>query len=212
MGRRGLLAGAVVLVGIALWFVSQDPGSATEAPQADDSSSPAAPEAAREPVPVAEREPRPAAAQREGEADPENPAAPAAPSQAPATPQPDDLAPMPAPERSGPVAELTRAFEKEPRDSAAQQLESRIESEFRKSDVAPGLLKSVLCRESVCRVEVRWTPERAVAFMSAFTRLSADFEPEIAIDPRGVATAREEELQVDVYLPRRGPGATPPAR
>lgn len=79
---------------------------------------------------------------------------------------------MPPPERSGPVAELTHAFAKEP----------RIESEFRKSDVAPGLLKSVLCRESVCRVEVRWTPDRAVAFMSAFTRLSADFEPDIAID------------------------------
>jgi hypothetical protein len=204
------VAGAVVLVGIVLWIVSRDAPRATEEPLSDESSAAAAPESPREPVPVAE--PGPAAAEREEEATPEGEAAPAAPSQAPATPQPpDDLAAMPAPERSGPVAELTRAFAEEPRDSAAQSLESRIESEFRKSDVAPGLLKSVLCRESVCRVEVRWTPERAVAFMSAFTRLSADFEPEIAIDPRGAATAGEE-LQVDVYLPRRGSRATPPAR
>jgi hypothetical protein len=115
---------------------------------------------------------------------------------------------MPPPKASGPIAELKQAFEKEPRDSAAQVVESHIESEFRKSDIAPGLLKSVLCRQSVCKVEVMWATERAVGFISAFTRLSADFEPNIAMDPHGPADARQQ-LQIDVYLPRPSSAAKP---
>jgi hypothetical protein len=131
--------------------------------------------------------------------------------QAPAAPEPEDSAPLPPPRRSGPIAELKQAFETEPRDSAAQLTESRIQNEFIKSDIAPGMLKYVLCRESVCKVEVLWTPERAVSFMSAFTRLSADFEPDIALDPHAPADA-PQQLQVDVYLPRLGVRAKPSER
>jgi hypothetical protein len=119
--------------------------------------------------------------------------------------------PLPAPRRSGPVTELQHAFEEEPRDSAAHDPESRIESEFRRSDIAPGTLKAVLCRASVCKVEVLWTPERAMSFMAAFTRLSADFDSGIAIDPHALGGSGQE-LQVDVYLPRRGSRANPPER
>ena len=115
--------------------------------------------------------------------------------------------PLPPPKRSGPVAELKQAFEDEPRDSAAHDPESRIESEFRRSDIAPGTLKSTLCRKSVCKVEVLWTPDRALSFMAAFTRLSVDFDSGIAIDPHDIAGS-PQQLQVDVYLPRRGTRAT----
>jgi hypothetical protein len=116
--------------------------------------------------------------------------------------------PIPPPEASGPIAELKQAFETEPRDSAAQVPESRIQSEFKRSDVPAGLLKSVLCRKSVCKVSTLWTPERAVGFMGAFMRLSPEFGP-LALDPHG-PVAPQQELPIDVYLPRLASGAQPP--
>jgi hypothetical protein len=212
MGKRSLLVAAVVLVGVVLWRLALDERPPPEEPLAVAPSAPSAPESQRDPGPVAEQAPQPAAPENTRDNKPEHPAAPASPSQPPAAPQqPEDPAPLPPPEPSGPIAELKKAFEKEPRDSAARLPEARIESEFIRSDITPGLLKSVLCRKSVCKVEVLWTPERAIAFMSAFTRLSADFEPDIALDPHGPADARQE-LQVDVYLPRSGSGAKPSER
>ena len=52
-------------------------------------------------------------------------------------------------------------------------------------------------------MNVLWTPERAASFMAVFTRLNADFDSDIAIDPHGM-TGSPQQLQVDVYLPRRG--------
>jgi hypothetical protein len=199
--------GAVVVVGLVSWRLALDQSAPPEEPLGIGPSAPQAPEPPRGPSPVT----APATQPETSHTKPENQAVPAPPSQAPSAPQqPEDLAAVPPPQASGPIAELKQAFEKEPRDSAAQLPESRIESEFKKSDIAPGLLKSVLCRKSVCRVEVLWAPERAIAFMSAFTRLSADFEPDIALDPHGPADARQQ-LQVDVYLPRPGSGTTKPA-
>jgi hypothetical protein len=210
MGKRSLLIAAVVLVGIVLWRLALDERPPPEEPVVFAPSAPPAPESLRDPGPVAQRAPQPATPENTRDNKPETTAAPASPSQAPAAPQPEEPT-LPPPEASGPIAELKQAFEKEPRDSAARLPESRIESEFIRSDITPGLLKSVLCRKSVCKVEVLWTPERASAFMYAFTRLSADFEPNIALDPQGRAEG-QQELQVDVYLPRSGAGDKPSQR
>jgi hypothetical protein len=216
MGRRSLLIGAVVLTGVVLWIVALEqrpPRSPPEKALPVGPSAPPAPESRRNPGAGPDRATQPETAESEQARKPEHrAAAPTAPSQAPAAPQqPEDPAPVPPPKASGPIAELKYAFETEPRDSAAQLPESRIESEFRKSDIPPGMLKSVLCRKSVCKVAVLWAPETGIAFMSAFTRLSADFEPDIALDPHGTAAAGQK-LQVDVYLPRLGSGAKPSER
>ena len=212
MRTRALLVGAVLLTAVVLWVLALDqrpPRPVPNEPQAVGPSAPPAPELQRNPGPVADRATQPGTSEGVQERKPEHQAAPAAPSQASATPQqPEDVAPVPPPKASGPIAELKHEFETEPRDSAAQLPESRIESEFRKSDIPPGMLKSVLCRKSVCKVTVLWTPESAIAFMSAFTRLSADFEPNIALDPRRTSDAGQT-LQVDVYLPRLGSGTKP---
>jgi hypothetical protein len=161
---------------------------------------------------AANPEPQPPAPPATAEAKRDDRATPASPSRAPVTAEPQqELVPIPPPEASGPVAELKHAFETEPRDSAAQAPESRIESEFKRSDVPAGLLKSVLCRKSVCKVETLWTPERAVGFMGAFMRLSPEFAPNLAIDPHG-PVAPNEELSIDVYLPRLAPGTQPAER
>jgi hypothetical protein len=201
----------VVLVGVVLWLVLEQHPSGDE-PLPVEPNAPAAPASPLNPGPAVNPAIEPATPESQRDTKPVDQAAPAAPSQPPTAPQqPENVAPIPAPKPSGPIAELKQAFEKEPRDSAAQAPESRIESEFRKSDIAPGLLKSVLCRKSVCKVEVVWTPDRAGAFMAAFTRLSAEFEPDIALDPHGPADA-QEQLPVDVYLPRKGAAAKAPER
>jgi hypothetical protein len=211
MGKRILLVAAVVLVGLALWRLALDQHPVSEDPSHGEPSAMPAAEPPRDPNAV-ERPTPPGTSDSKQDSKAVTQTAPASPSEAPAAPQqPEDPPPVPAPQASGPIAELKQAFEKEPRDSAAQLPESRIQNEFKKSDIAPGMLKSVLCRKSVCKVEVLWTPERAGSFMAAFTRLSAEFEPDLALDPHGTPVA-QQELQVDVYLPRLGAGTKPAER
>jgi hypothetical protein len=208
-----LLAGAAIVAGIVMWRVVLAPSFETEEALPAEPSAAPAPEPPREPGPVANQAAQPSAPEAQ-EKTAENPAAPESPPQAAAEPQlpSEDRVPIPPPQASGPVAELKQAFAKEPRDSAAQLPESRIQGEFRKSDISPALLKSVLCRKSVCKVETLWSPERAESFMAAFMRLSTEFSSDfgpIALEPHSAADERQER-QIDVYLPRLDPG-TPPA-
>lgn len=213
MGKPSILLAAVVFVGLVLWIALDRPPSSEEQLTQEDEAATPAPEAQRDVRPEMDRTTRIEPAETEQDIKPATQAAPASPPQ-PTTatqPAPEGSAALPPPRASGPVAELKQAFEEEPRDSAAHDPELRIESEFRRSDIAPGTLRSALCRQSVCKVEVLWTPERATSFMAAFTRLSADFDPGMAIDPHDMAGA-PQQLQVDVYLPRRGARAKAPDR
>jgi hypothetical protein len=215
MGRWVLLAGAAVVVGIVMWRLVLAPSFETEEALPDASSAPAA-EPPRDPGPVANQAAQPGSPETAQARTAENPAAAESPPQAPSAPQEpsEDLVPIPPPEASGPVAELKQAFAKEPRDSAAQLPESQIQGEFRKSDISPTLLKSVLCRKTVCKVETLWSPERAESFMAAFMRLSTDFSSEfgpLALDPHAAPDIRQER-QIDVYLPRLDPSAPPAER
>src|SRR4029077_6804040 len=100
-------------------------------------------------------------------------------------------------------------FASEHRDSAAANAESAIEAAFRRPEFPAGLLKSVRWRASVCKVETRWTPARAIGFMGAFMHLvaSTDGEPppqfdhDLAIAP-AAAPDRDGSLAIDVYLQR----------
>jgi hypothetical protein len=81
-----------------------------------------------------------------------------------------------------------------------------IQAAFRRPG-SNGLLKGVLCRSSVCKVETRWTPARAADFMGAFMNLVASpdgapsrkFDHEIAISPEGAPDTNGERA-IDVYL------------
>lgn len=151
------------------------------------------------------------------------PPAPEAPQPSAATPTPTPAAateeppsnkptPLPPPQRSGRVDELEKRFRTEHRDSAAANAESAVETSFRRPEVQPGLLKSVQCRASVCKVETRWTPERAVGFMAAFMDLvlpkqgqpAPPFQQDLAIAPADKPDA-DGSLAVDVYVERVKP-------
>jgi hypothetical protein len=101
----------------------------------------------------------------------------------------------------GPLAEYKQRFENEPRDSAASDLEDRMRAAFLPGDAAPELFKSVLCRESICRLELRYHPSRLGAYVAAFTRMSPNFERALASEPNGEAGADQVRV-IEVYLRR----------
>jgi hypothetical protein len=201
MNRNGLVValGAVAL--IALWLVvlwKPHKESSAAAPRtASEPAAPAAPSAVPDPLPAS--------------APPSKPAPPIAqPSVSAPQPNPDTTSPtprpgeIPPPRTEGPVAESIQLYATEPRASDASNLEARIAQAFRRPEVPSELLKSVICRQTVCKVEVRWTPERVVGYMGAFMDLIREFDSrQMAIlpgtrDPSGV-------LPVDVYLRRIAP-------
>jgi hypothetical protein len=111
----------------------------------------------------------------------------------------------------GPVEEYRRQFESEPRSSASAEVESRLRSAFPAGDGAPDMFKSVLCRETICRVELRWSPDRRKAWMVGVSRMGrhpyADlrFLPTMALSP--VSEARPGATRVvEVYLKKKPAG------
>jgi hypothetical protein len=201
MNRNGLVVGLGALALIVLWLVvlwNPRKESSAEPPRTEpEPAAPAAPPAIAAPLPAS--------------APPSKPAPPAAePSVSAAQPKPDTTSRAPGvgeiapPRAEGPVDESMQLYATEPRASDASNLEARIQQAFRRPEVPPELLKSVICRQTVCKVEVRWNPERVVGYMGAFMDLIREFDSrQMAVspgtrDPNGV-------VPVDVYLRRSAP-------
>ena len=115
---------------------------------------------------------------------------------------------MPTPERRGPVEELARRFENEPRASASAEPEARIREAFRTQGVASDVLAGVLCRESVCKLDLRWSRKGAMAYMGALMKLDGSFNLKgMAVAP-GDRTADADRYPVEVYVePQAAPAA-----
>jgi len=211
MSRNVLAFAGVLLVGALLWMVSAWP-----AQQDDDSARVIADEPPAVPAPAP---PPPAAPKPEPAAEPAAPppppaAAPPAAPEAPQPQQPQDQPPPPEPELPtdmfaqdvGPVAELKRDYESEPRDSAASEAEGTVRAAFAHADGAPDLFRSVLCRQTVCKIELRWAPDRMGAYVAGMTRASVDFAPELGVSPAG-PTNSDQTRPLVVYLRRKPPSA-----
>jgi hypothetical protein len=201
--KRGHWIVAVVALGAALmWFAAAQSNSGQLGPVETGPETPSS--AATTPVAREPAEPEPAA-----EPEPEAPGTPAAPSAQPASPSEQPTQPAPsgptAPQRSGPVDALQQAFASEPRASSAVSAESAIEASFRRAEVPRTLLKSVLCRSTVCKVETRWSPERASGFMVAFMQLVVQpqeqhtFDHDLGVAPEGEPDA-DGSRAVTVYV------------
>jgi hypothetical protein len=115
----------------------------------------------------------------------------------------------------GPVAEYRRIFQSEPRSSGAGELEGQIRSAFPASDGFPDMFKSVLCRETICRIEMRWSQDRHKAWMIGLSRLGGDpyknagFQTPLALSPIDAPNKQGTRL-VEVYMKRRLRGQEPP--
>jgi hypothetical protein len=99
---------------------------------------------------------------------------PVASDQTPTVPDPlADHVPVP-PDTRGFIDALEERFQKDPRDSAATEVESSLRKLFRGPRMPAGLLRSVLCRQSVCKLEIYYVPQHDVFYHGIMAKLGAD--------------------------------------
>jgi len=132
----------------------------------------------------------------------EPPAQPAAadPVAAPAAPD----RPKPAinavlPQRQGPVDELSKTFASESRGEGSAPDEARVKEAFVDPQIAKALLHSVECRRSVCRLELRWSPERDPGYVLGLTKAVGSFSAPLGVEEPGPADAQGQRPLV-VYF------------
>lgn len=135
------------------------------------------------------------------------PAAPEAPP-APAQPEPAESPEAEAEKifsrENGPLAEYKAQFEREPRDSAASDAEQLVRGAFDPKDSAKPVFRSVLCRQSICRIETRFSAETLGAYVAAMTRMVHEkFDAKLATERTSLAEAGE--VSVTVYAKRPPP-------
>jgi hypothetical protein len=105
---------------------------------------------------------------------------------------------------SGPTTVLKAAFDTQPRDALwAKDTEARITGMFT-GDVPIEMLQNASCRKAVCRLQLRWTRDRAEAYVSIYQSLHQEFGPEVGVEPIGQPDAEDGHQQVDVYVARKG--------
>jgi hypothetical protein len=196
MSRNAAAVGALVLVGGLLWLVTAWPTPEDDRPDPLEAEplppAAAAPQAEETPAPVIgapPKAPEPVAA-REPQAEPPK-------MRQPHVPDDDMFA-----KDQGPVAEYKQLYETEPRDSVAHDTESAIRAAFTAADGAPDLFKSVLCRQTVCKVELRWSVDRLGAYVAGITRATVGFNPTVAVTPGG-PLGEDHVRPIDVYLKRK---------
>lgn len=202
----------MLVAGVAMWLAVGWPS--TDRPELAETEAPAGASAKstrHAGAFVAALSPDAAAGQPEEPAydEPAPPPAPAAETRA----TPSDFMPG----ERGPIQEYQALYDRSTRDSAAHTVESTIQTAFGKS-TSPDLLHSTSCREQVCKVLIRWSPERMRDYVSAMRGLALGmawppgqpgFESQIAI-----ATASQKDKDggrlVELLIKRRSPTAAKP--
>jgi hypothetical protein len=120
--------------------------------------------------------------------------------------QADDKAaeePPPPPTAAGPAAVLKHAFETQPRDPLWAGDSERKLKALVGGDVPAELLQSATCRNAVCKIELRWTADRAAAYVSFYEAAHKQLGGEVGVEPQG--TPDDKGLaRVDLYLARKG--------
>jgi len=206
---RPLLTVATLLLGVGLlWLIVMWPNTPAPTPAAPPANS----ARAGEPAPPPAAPIHNALEAHEATADEATSPAPAAPQPPAAAPPPSSTPPAAqnAPEDQvelfdevrGPLEELKRRFEHEPRDSAASDAESTIRAAFEPEQAHEQLLRSVLCRSTICRIELRWSSAKLGAYVAAMGRMSVRFAPEFASTVAAPA-AVDPNRSVELYVERK---------
>jgi type IV secretory pathway VirB10-like protein len=172
--RPALWTGLLAVAVVALWWMAtsrpQDvdvrdtefqPVPASPAPPAADKSLPEAP------VPS-----KPAAA----------PAPPA--KQAPESEQPEPVGSN-LPQQQGPVDELARRFAGESRGHDSQHAEANARKAFTDPTIPPDMLRTIECRRSVCRAELRWSEQSNNGYVLGLTRAVGSYSAALGIAQPG---------------------------
>ena len=103
----------------------------------------------------------------------------------PAIPAPDPRAPR----RQGPIAELSQRFASQSRGPHSDEDEARVRAVFAEPDVPSTLFEQVECRQNVCRLAMRWHPDRHSAYVLALTRAVGELAVPVGIEGAGLIEA-----------------------
>lgn len=198
MSRNLVALGALVLVGGLLWVAigSHAPTDDVSALQPAEPEQPAAnalpPTAAKAAPPTPMAEPVPATA------------ASATPQEGPSPEAPEPPAGFDYEIKGdiGPVAEYRALFESQPRDSAATDVELMLQKAFEQSSAPRDLIRSIACRETVCKLEMRWSMERVKPYIASVAQFKGRFRLPVALTPVGPPDA-DGVRPVEVFLQRR---------
>jgi len=136
---------------------------------------------------------------------PDRPAAASPPAAKPpiAIPQPTAAASSPAASLK-PRSALQAAFEREVPDSTAAQAEERIRAIFKAQPHFDVVFRHVLCTRSVCRLDLRWSPELSDAYNGGLIKVVEEFSREITFEPDGELDMARMPLPMNIYVARKG--------
>lgn len=115
---------------------------------------------------------------------------PAAPAPAPTPDRPKPTVNAVLPQRQGPVDELSNSFASESRGEGSAPEEARVKEAFVDPQIAKALLHSVECRRTVCRLELRWSPERDPGYVLGLTKAVGSFSSPLGVEAPGPADAQ----------------------
>jgi hypothetical protein len=198
---RWLLVALTCLAGLLVWVMATWP----LAPELDSSEPSTAESEPAQPTAAPPSSPQPPAAAEPSPSPTDPPPEPAAVAEQP--PAPESLeaeADKIFARENGPLAEYKAEFDKEPRDSAANDAEQVVRGAFDPKDSPAPVFRSVLCRESICRIETRVSAQTLGAYVAAMTRMvHGKFDAKLASERTTLAQAGE--VSVTVYAKRPPP-------
>jgi hypothetical protein len=198
--KRGVwLAVAVGAAALALWLALGWSGDGREVDAGATIDQPGDSALQPEPAGAAAAEPTP---QASPSAKAESAAAPVAPAAAAAAHSSSwDTNSFPPPSVMGELDKLKGAYEHEPRDSNVGKVEAELTAQFHTKEATPSVLKSLLCRQTVCRAVVDWSRERLPQYLASLMQLHMGTGRQLAVEPIGTTDAAGHQ-EVHVYITR----------
>jgi type IV secretory pathway VirB10-like protein len=200
---RWVLVALAAMAGMLVWLIAGWPVE----PEAIEE--PAAAEASAE-LPTAPSPPPPTAAAPDEPSPALAPELAAEPTAAPAPVMEDPAASAEAQadqlfiRENGPLAEYKAQFAQEPRDSAASDAEQLVRAAFNPKDGPRPVFRSVLCRETICKIETRISTESMGAYVAAMTRMvHEEFDAKLATERTTLAESGEVSVTVYAKRPER---------
>jgi hypothetical protein len=106
----------------------------------------------------------------------------------------------------GPVAEYRALYESEPRDFAAAEVEATLRTAFLEPRGGKDLVRSISCRETICKLELRWSMQRRRTYMEGVRLSLPNFRQPLAMSPVGPPDGNGVRT-VELYMKRKPPSA-----
>ena len=201
MSRNASLAVGLVLIGGLLWVALAWPTAGVDE-RVDVQVEAPTPEPAPQPTSAPAQEPVVKAPAPAAAAQPQAAPEPVSP---PEPVLPPGVEP-PLSREQGPVAEYKALFESEPRASSAIEVESSVKDAFVQPGMPVGMLKSVMCRQTVCKAQLKldWSSGNLGSYVAGVTRLMSNFTSPVAMSPQGTIDG-DGVRSLDLYLKLRPP-------